>query len=50
MQLQLILKLAVSWGPQNLVQTIATNIRFLFVAFKDGAGHGFLQFADMLDI
>jgi len=50
MQLSLLLKLTVSWGPQNLVQSIATNIRFLFVTFKDGAGHGFLQFADVLHI
>jgi hypothetical protein len=46
MQLSLLLKLAVSLGPQILVQSIATN-RFLFVTFKDGAGHGILQFADV---
>jgi hypothetical protein len=34
MQLSLLLKLAVSWGAQILVQSIATNIRFYLSHLK----------------
>ena len=50
MHLSLLLKSAVCQVPQILVQCVATNVRFVFVTFKNGAGNGFLQFADVLGI